>query len=172
MDKNEPIKDQNKVIEIMSENEYLSKRVDKKIGYYNSKTKKHKWLYIVFKWLGILTSALIPLIIALKLPDATNRTITAILGFASTIFAGTLSLIKSHELWIEYSKTAASLKREKYLFKTRSGPYIKTNSFKGFVDTIESIISKENLTWVDCMNEEIQMINEKNNNNTPNDDTP
>jgi len=72
-----------------------------------------------------------------------------------------LSLTKSHELWIEYSKTTASLNREKFLYITRSGAYKKLNSFKNFVDTIESIISKENLTWADYMDDEIEIMKQK-----------
>ncbi|MDV3427812.1 MAG: DUF4231 domain-containing protein [Bacillota bacterium] len=159
MGENKPDRDAYKEIKIMSENDYLVNRVDNKINYYDSKTKKHKWIYNVLKWLGLLSSAVIPLVVVLDLKDI--KIITALLGVAGTIFGGTLSLTKSHELWIEYSKTTASLNREKYLYITRSGSYKKLNSFKSFVDTIESIISKENLTWADYMDDEIEIMKQK-----------
>lgn len=77
-----------------------------------------------------------------------NSIIVGILGVIIAVATGLMALNKYHENWIEYRKTAESLKHEKYLFQTQSGVYEKDKAFKLLVMRVESILSKENNQWV------------------------
>lgn len=56
---------------------------------------------------------------------------------------------KYHENWIQYRSTAEILKHEKFLYLTRSGGYKNSSaSFNELVERCESIISSENVDWV------------------------
>jgi hypothetical protein len=71
----------------------------------------------------------------------------AVLGSATAVTTGIVSLYQFREHWIEYRTTAESLKHEKYLFQTGTEPYSEENAFCLFVDTIEALVSQENRAW-------------------------
>ena len=62
--------------------------------------------------------------------------------------------MKFQEKWSEYRTTSETLKHEKYLYETKSGPYDneRTDNFKSFVVRIENLISKENSSWSQYIN--------------------
>ena len=49
--------------------------------------------------------------------------------------------------WIEYRTTVAALKKEKFLFVTKTEPYDSDDAFPILVQRMESLVSKENVTW-------------------------
>ena len=70
-------------------------------------------------------------------------------GVLIAAIEGILGLYKFQEDWVNYRKTAESLKREKFLYLTKSGDYKKENAFELFVTRIENILAKENANWSD-----------------------
>ena len=77
----------------------------------------------------------------------------ASLGVLTAIFSGLSALFEFQEKWDEYRTTSETLKHEKYLFKTKYGPYDEDGEiFKLFVSRIENLISKENSAWSQYIN--------------------
>jgi hypothetical protein len=142
---------------MMDEKEYLETRVDDQINWYGQKATKFKILNIWSRGIIIVFSAIIPFISVFK-PITTLATISLcsrlvdilipLLGSLTSIAAGFSALLKFQENWIEYRTTSENLKHEKYLYLNQSGPYESSkDSYKIFVNRIESLISKENSTW-------------------------
>jgi len=64
-----------------------------------------------------------------------------------TLCAGITHLCQVQERWIEYRTTAEALKKEKFLFLTKTEPYNGGNAFPILVPRTETLVSKENVTW-------------------------
>lgn len=74
-----------------------------------------------------------------------------ILGLAIAVITAVVSLCQFQENWVEYRTTCESLKHEKFLFLTKTEPYNVDTPFPLLVQHIESMISKENTTWSQCI---------------------
>jgi hypothetical protein len=72
----------------------------------------------------------------------------AAFGVFTALFTGISALMKFHEKWANYRVTAEALRREKILYKTRSGPYQGAGiSFQTFVGNVEKLLDQENKGW-------------------------
>jgi hypothetical protein len=56
-------------------------------------------------------------------------------------------LCQFQERWIDYRTTAEALKKEKFLFVTKTEPYDGDDAFPILVQRMENLVSKENVTW-------------------------
>uniref|UniRef100_UPI001033E6A3 DUF4231 domain-containing protein n=1 Tax=Clostridioides difficile TaxID=1496 RepID=UPI001033E6A3 len=65
------------------------------------------------------------------------------------IYSSLRILFKWLDLWIKYRYTAELLKREKFLFLTRTNIYINENAFNLFTERIEDILNRENENWTE-----------------------
>lgn len=127
----------------MKEDEYLIKRLDDQIHWYDKKSITYQKTYKWFKRLEILFATSIPVIVGI-----TSITIVAsLLGGGIAFIEGWLTLSKYHENWIEYRSICELLKQEKYMYLTKSGVYKNNTSLNSLVERVESIISKENINW-------------------------
>jgi len=130
----------------MDEERYMSDRVDHQIDWYSRKSARNKKLFLSFEISAIASAALIPIIS--QWLDLSWASVTiACLGGLSAIIASTVSLLQSRDRWADYRTTAETLKHEKYLYLTGSGPYEEDKSFPRFVEAIESLVSQENTAW-------------------------
>lgn len=131
----------------MNDEEYIKSRVDNQIGWYDRKSQRSQcW----FKWLRgveIIAAASIPLIAGFAREPFPVTLVLGILGASIAVIASAISLNQFQENWTEYRTTCESLKHEKYLFLTRADPYHEEESFRLFVQRVESLISKENSAW-------------------------
>ena len=140
----------------MTEAEYITDRVDDQINWYSNKSSINKKLNLWSKSLIIIFAALIPFAAGFINNERLwlNFTIAS-LGVLTAIFTGISTLLKFQEKWNEYRTISETLKHEKYLFVTKSVPYDeKEDAFKIFVNRIENLISKENSTWSQYINNE------------------
>jgi len=132
----------------MTEQEYLEQRLDDQINWYD---KKAIWNQRRFKRLRsseILLSILIPFLAAYIPKYHFLVFVVGTIGVAVAFIAGLLSLGKYHENWIEYRSVCEALKREKYLYLTKTGPYGTTeNPFAYLVERAEEIMSCEHSSW-------------------------
>ena len=84
--------------------------------------------------------------------------IFSILGLNASICTGILEIKKFRELWVSYRKTCEQLKREEFLYKTKSEKYCDGQTkFNIFVENIEAILLTEHSNW----NKNIINIQEK-----------
>lgn len=76
----------------------------------------------------------------------------ALIGGLTAIFTSYSKLSKLQENWLNYREVSETLKHEKYLYLSKSGPYSYSGQddktiFKLLVERAENIISHENLNW-------------------------
>ena len=132
----------------MNIEEYLIKRVDNQIDWYDKKSiEAQKW-YKRLQKAEIVLAAFIPLLSGY----ATNKCIAFIIGAFGAIIAiieSISKLNKYHENWIQYRTTCEMLRYQKHLFLTGSAHYNSENETieNIFVRNIENIISSENNQW-------------------------
>ena len=140
----------------MTENDYISLRLDDQIEWYGNKSSWNQKWYKRIKNAEMLLSASIPIVMGFWSDMLWAKMLIASSGAVIAVLAGVHGLYNFHENWIEYRATSETLKHEKYMFQTRSGIYSESDHpFQTLVERIESVISHENLNWA--------QINKKNN---------
>jgi len=133
----------------MTEEEYLTERVDNQIVWYSKKSKTNKTYHLWSNALIIVFAALIPFFAALNEETLVwAKYLIALLGLLTAIFTGISALYKFQEKWMTYRITGESLKRERILFLTGTHPYDGgAASFNQFVNNAENIMNTENAVW-------------------------
>ena len=133
----------------MNENEYLETRLEDQVKWYSKQSQLNKQWYKILRSVELIAAASIPFITGYITPKTLNLKFAAgFLGLLVAIIAGLMSLNRFQELWIEYRTTAESLKHEKFLYLTKSEPYDIEESFALFVQSVETLISKEHSRWI------------------------
>ncbi len=137
----------------MTAEEYLKDRVDDQISWYGKKSAINKTSYLWTNGLIIVFAALIPFCAGfLDQVPGLNYAI-ATLGVLTAVATGLSSLLKFQEKWTTYRLTAESLRREKLLFITATGPYARgISSFKLFVANAENLMGQEHAGWIQIIN--------------------
>ena len=134
----------------MNEQEYMQGRVDDQFNWLEKKAAWNQKRFKRIRTVIIVVSVLIPLASGfitdalwwLKIAVGAGGAIVA-------IFQGILTLQKHHELWMQYRVTAEALKREKFLYQTKTGKYFTAkNPFNEFVVNVETILAGENASWL------------------------
>lgn len=140
----------------MTEDKYLKERVEDQINWYSKKSAINKKYHLATRTLVMIFAALIPFVAGyLTTENIWLNHYIALLGVLTAVFSGLSVLFKFQEKWSEYRTTSETLKQEKYLFLTKSGPYDnQEETFKIFVKRIEHLISKENTAWSQYINKE------------------
>ena len=127
----------------MDEKAYLTERVEDQLRYYESAANKAKRQHIWMQSSVIVLSVSVPVVANISGWDATRALVT-ILAVVLAMLNGVLTFRKFGDLWLSYRTTEELLKKEKFLFETRTGPYTSgDNPFDRFVQTIESLLSVE-----------------------------
>lgn len=136
----------------MNEEEYLSKRLEDQINWYDGKSIWHqKWLKRLQVY-QIVAASLIPILVYYVNNNSTTmRPLVAIIGASIAIASGIIGLYKFQENWLDYRTTCESLRHEKFLYLTCSEPYNIENAFSLLVNRVETLISKENTNWAQYM---------------------
>ena len=139
--------------EKMSCEVYLKDRVDDQLAYYGNAANSAKWKYQWMQSLIIVFGLIVPVLVNLPTEwefggvrqdfSARIDLIVTVFSLAVAILTGLLNFKKFGELWLSYRMTEELIKRQKYLFLTRSGNYAGDNAFNEFVQTIETLISSE-----------------------------
>ncbi len=132
----------------MTEQEYLTQRVEHQITWYDRKSLSNQRAFKALRIIEITAAAAIPLLAGqVDTGDTRLKWVVGLLGSAVAIVAGLLSLYRLQENWIEYRVTCEALKHEKFLYLSRVEPYAVPNPFPLFVQRVESLISKEHSNW-------------------------
>ena len=137
----------------MTEEEYLKERVAHQITWYDEKSAWNKKWFLRVKAIETLLALLIPFLTGyITTENIQLKIIVGIIGIVVAASAGLATLFKLQENWIEYRTVAESLKHEKFLYMTKSGPYKENSSFSDFAERFESYVSKENSQWTSYIN--------------------
>jgi hypothetical protein len=138
----------------MTEEQYITERVEDQIKWYEKKSAINKKYYLWSNASIIVFAALIPFLAGLSEEEVNwPKYLIAALGVLTATLTGISALYKFQEKWSTYRITGESLKREKLLFQTGTQPYDnKAISFNLFVRNVESIMSSENAGWTQIIN--------------------
>lgn len=132
----------------MDINEYIEKRVNDQIGWYDKKSVYCQKMYKRMQITEIILAALIPLLSAYS-KNCVIAIVVGLFGSVIAVIESITKLNKYHENWIEYRTTCELLRYQKYLYETHSSPYNQDEETieNLFVRNIENIISSENNKW-------------------------
>lgn len=134
----------------MTPEEYLEKRVDDQISWFESKSSLNQRRYKQLKTFEIAAAAAIPFLTGYitegSQADAVKTAVGA-LGALIAVSSGVAGLCRHHELWIEYRSTAETLRQHKFLFLTQAAPYDTDGAFTLLVQNVEATLGKENAGW-------------------------
>lgn len=131
----------------MTEEEYISQRLDDQIDWYSKKSSTCQTRYKALRVIEFVAAALIPFLSGMGDKIPCGQWVIGALGVTIALAAAAGSLFKYHENWIQYRVTSEQLKHEKFLFATRSDPYEDETRFGLLVQRVEALISKEAATW-------------------------
>ena len=129
--------------------EYIEKRVNDQIIWYDEKSKNAQKYYKAYQIVEIILATLIPLLAGYSQSYKQITFIVGLFGAVIAIIESITKLYKFHENWIQYRTTCEMLRYQKYLYLTGSAPYNSKDETVDnvFVRTIENIISAENNQW-------------------------
>ncbi len=133
----------------MTADEYIEKRVEDQIQWYDAKAKSSQKAFRVLRAFEIILAASIPLLSGFvnDFHNINIKTLIGIMGVIITIIAGLLSLFQFQENWVQYRATCEALKNEKFLFLAQAAPYDTRNAFILLVQRVEALLSKETSVW-------------------------
>jgi len=111
----------------MKDREDIKQRLDNQIEWYDSKSSGNQRTYRRLRGIEIVSAAAIPLVAAaqsiVQIPTAVAAILMALLGSVVTVCTGFLALGNYHENWIEYRTICETLRKEKFMYLTRSDLY-------------------------------------------------
>jgi hypothetical protein len=125
---------------------YLKERVEEQIAWYDRRAAFNKRWFISLRAVEIAAAATVPFLSGFAGNPRIGATV-GIIGIIITLCAGLTHLCQFQERWIEYRTTAEALKKEKFLFVTKTEPYDGDEAFPILVQRMETLVSKENVTW-------------------------
>jgi hypothetical protein len=130
----------------MTEQEYFDQRLEDQMAFFSKKSTDNKTKYFRFKVIVIILSASLPFVVKYSTIPGFPE-IIGLIGVIISILSGLDALFNYHEHWVNYRKVQEVLKREKFLYLTKSGPYQEETTFQQFVANVETIIASENNEW-------------------------
>jgi hypothetical protein len=136
--------------------QYLQERLDDQINWYDRKSGWNQRLHKRLRLLEVVAAASIPFLTGFIADFAFMTHVVAVVGVAIAVISGAFALFKFQENWIEYRTTAETLKHQKYLFLTQTGPYAGEDAFHTLVETVEGLISQENSKWTQYIKQQRQ----------------
>ena len=142
---------------------YMKDRVNGQLSWMSKKSASNKKLYLRYKLCVIIMSVSIPFLVTLISADPRVKYLVALVGVLIAIFEGILSLYEYQNNWVNYRSTAETLKRERYLFSTKTGDYANVDKpFPLFVEKIETILGAENQNWSKYSSDEAKIPKDQN----------
>lgn len=138
----------------MTAEEYLKQRLEDQILWYDRRSQQNQNWYKRLRLVEFIAAGMIPFLVGYVV-DARPwlPIIIGALGALVAVIAAVLGLYQFEQNWIEYRTTCESLKKEKYLYLTRTEPFDddEADNFQLLVQRVETLVSKENTNWAQYM---------------------
>jgi hypothetical protein len=127
-------------------------RLDDQLKWYGDRSSRNQRYYKSLKIVVIVVAASIPVLsgnLPFFGPDGTPKWVLGVLGALVAVIEGVQQVYQFHANWLSYRATCEGLKREKFLYLAKAGPYAAaTDSDVLLAERIEALISQENAKWV------------------------
>lgn len=119
-------------------------RLDEQLEWYDKQAALNQRRFKLFKVVGIVAAALIPVLSGLPVPVG----VPGALGALVVVLEGIQQLNQFHANWIAYRATCESLKHEKFLYLARAAHYASAPAPSALLaERIESLVSQEHAKW-------------------------
>ncbi|MEW8626788.1 MAG: DUF4231 domain-containing protein [Candidatus Thiodiazotropha sp.] len=138
----------------MDSDEYISQRLEDQINWYDKKSQSAQVNYKRIRLVEFFCAATIPFLAGMMTNDSNYlKVVVGVLGVVVAIITAVQGLYQWNEDWIQYRTTCESLKKEKFLFLTKSEPYDsdERDNLNLLVQRVETLVSKENTNWAQYM---------------------
>jgi len=128
-------------------------RLEDQIKWYDKHGIVNRLMFLTQKTIVIVAAALIPFLSGLKLSGewlgiGATQWISGGLGVLIAILESLQQLHQYHANWIGYRATCEALRREKFLYLAKAGPYAGANDPGVLLaERVESLASQENAKW-------------------------
>ena len=136
------------------ENEYLLKRFEQSVLWYIKNANNCKIWYFALSIVGIVLPLSIPILNLFNDSSYVKLLITLVSVFTSFVTA-LLSLLKSHDKWINYRSVAEALQTELTLYISKCGDYADSTQEERnqlFAERIETLMGNEHIKWIGIVN--------------------
>jgi Protein of unknown function (DUF4231) len=120
-------------------------RLEDQITWYGDRSARNQRHYKILKIVVIVIAASIPVLASV--PDV-QKWVLGVLGALIAVIEGVQQVYQFHANWISYRATSEGLKREKFLYLAKAGPYAAAEGDVLLAERIEVLISQENAKWV------------------------
>ena len=123
-----------------------AQRLEKQLDWYGSASRRHKLWYQWLKVAQLVIAAAIPVVAA----AGASAAVAGALGAVVVVLEGVQQLFQFQQNWISYRGTAEGLKREKYLYLSRAGPYAEvTRPDALLAERVEELVAQETAGWAE-----------------------
>jgi len=130
--------------------DYEAERLDPAIAWYEARSARSKRWFYFLQGMQLVASTLVTALAAWS-AEVVPRPVLASVSAAAALAAGMLGLFGWQQLWIRYRATAETLKHEKYLHRTRGGPYRDATGAALLAERCEGVVSSEHAVWATAM---------------------
>ncbi|MBV9444000.1 MAG: DUF4231 domain-containing protein [Acidobacteriaceae bacterium] len=121
-------------------------RLENQITWYDRQSRRDRKIYAALKGWSILASTIVPLLATFGLTDP-----RVLASFTATIaLSEAIQQFNRYQAnWLLYRSTCEALKREKYLYLSSAGPYVKSDREKEVIlaERVEALLDQENNHW-------------------------
>ncbi len=149
---------ENRSITVMNDKQYFTERLDKQIAYFDKKSTYNQQRYKKLKTIEIIIAASIPVIIGFStmslvknvkvVPlDTVFQVIAALSGVVIVVINNVFELENYFKFWKDYRVTCEALQTERFKYLTRTEPYDEEDAYPILVNSVETILNKENQKW-------------------------
>lgn len=141
----------------MSPEDYLLKRVEQYISWYDSKAVTTKAKYLRNQAAAVVGGAIVPVLVNIEWPHL--KYLTTFISIIVVVLVALESVYHYREQWKNYRSTEQYLSREKFLYLSGEGPYKKMeqhDAFILFVERVEAAIESENASTLNVMTLAVQ----------------
>jgi len=118
-------------------------RLEGQLAYYDDRSGKSQRRYKWLKVLEIAVAAALPVVAGVHSPVWVTGGLAAVV----VVLEGVQHIFQFQEHWITYRATAEALKRERYLYLAKAGPYAGDDRDSQLAERVETLLSQELTKW-------------------------
>lgn len=135
----------------VAQKSYLDERLSGAIQWYDKSAGRNKYYFYSGQTIAIVTAAAVPIFSGFSPGDGDwIKWLIAILGGASAVVAGLLSLFNWQQNWVKYRAAAEDLKSHFAQFQAGTGIYNEPKkAFEILADNCERILAVERGSWIE-----------------------